>query len=82
MYSHLDLQDLCKAEMTVIKYTDSSIIYRMGPRARPFFCWMNDDDICIRQLMADSLNRICQPISRFELHSLVLETIVERLSNV
>ena len=53
------------------------------PAARPFFRGMDDDDdICIQQIIADSLNRICQPISRFELHSLVLETIVERLSNV
>ena len=32
-------------------------IHQMGPRARPFFRGMDDDDICIQQLIADSENR-------------------------
>ena len=34
-----------------------------------YFRGMDDDDICIRQLIADSENRIRQRISRCELHS-------------
>ena len=49
-------------------------IYRMAHKkslrwARPFFRGMDDDDICIQQLIADSGNRIRQRISRCELHA-------------
>ena len=56
-----------------------------GPVDVFVFPGMDDDDICIQQLMADSEYRIHQRISRCSnmlvtAFSLVIETIVERLS--